>query len=184
MLILIASIAIIPFMLAWFYAKNPELIAKRSNYGNLIIPAQPLNYEELLGPPDPRDAGLQDAKGRWILLQLLPHGATCGAVCRETSYATRQIRLMLNKDIARVRRLLLSSDPVTGEVTEDRDLMRGIASVSLVETVSRVLGRAPEEGMLILIDPFANAMMWYPPRFDPYGVLRDLKHLLRSSQIG
>jgi hypothetical protein len=34
------------------------------------------------------------------------------------------------------------------------------------------------------MDPFANVMMWYPPDFDPYGVVRDLQRLLKISQIG
>lgn len=182
MLILIVGIALIPFLFAWYYAKNPDLIAKRSNYGTLITPAQPLSYDDLLVP-----SGLQAAKGRWIMLQILPAGGTCGAACIETLRTSRQIHLLLNKDIVRVRRLLLSSDSdplLTRDVQDDPDLLRGRAAPAVIETLTRVLGRSLEEGMLILIDPFANAMMWYPPGFDPYGLLRDIKHLLRASQIG
>ncbi len=182
MLALIAAIALIPFLLARYYAQHPQLIAKRSNYGTLITPAQPLAYEDLLA-----SSGLQQAKGRWIRLQILPSGAACGAACRETSHTTRQIHLLLNKDIVRVRRLILSGNPdfvQGGGDKDDPDLLRGLATPVLSETLTQVLGRPLEEGMLILIDPFANAMMWYPPGFDPYGVLRDIKHLLRASQIG
>ncbi len=184
--ILIASIAIVPFLLAWFYARNPNLVTKRSNYGTLIIPAQPLSYDDLLVPADAGRNPLQQAKGRWIMLQALAAGTECGTVCRDTLLASRQIRLLLNKDMARVRRLLLAdaASALPDDALGDSDLLVGKATAAVTEALARALGRAPEEGMLILIDPFANAMMWYPPRFDPYGVLRDLKHLLRSSQIG
>jgi hypothetical protein len=38
--------------------------------------------------------------------------------------------------------------------------------------------------MVILMDPLGNAILWYDGGFDPYGLLKDLKHLLRASQIG
>jgi hypothetical protein len=38
--------------------------------------------------------------------------------------------------------------------------------------------------MVFLIDPLGNLMLWYENGFDPYDLDKDLKHLLRASQIG
>lgn len=182
MLVLIALIAVVPFALAWYFARHPELLAQRSNYGSLITPAQPLSYDVLLSGGSPSAMLLQQAKGRWIVLQIT--GGPCDQPCRTSLQASRQIRLLLNKDIARVQRLLLTSGPIRFQPDTGDEVLTGAASQALIDDLTRIIGRPIEEGMLILIDPFANAMMWYPPGFDPYGVLRDLKHLLRSSQIG
>jgi hypothetical protein len=40
------------------------------------------------------------------------------------------------------------------------------------------------DGMLFLLDPLGNLMMYYEPGFDPYDVVHDLKKLLTVSQIG
>jgi len=182
MLILIASLSLIPFLLAWVYFKNPQWVSGRSNYGTLIVPAQPLSYDELLGPAEPGAGPVDPLKGRWILLQVAADGR-CGTPCQKSLQITRQIRLLLNKDIVRVRRLVLTSagsfaSPLEGFET-DEDLRYGGLSDTLLKTLTGALG-----GTVMLIDPFANLMMWYPPDFDPQGVLRDLKHLLRYSQIG
>lgn len=182
MLVLIVLIAVVPFAIAWFFARHPELLAQRSNYGTLITPAQPLSYDVLLSGGSPSAAPLQQAKGRWIVLQIT--AGPCEQPCRISLQASRQIRLLLNKDIARVQRLLLTSGSPPVLPDPDPELLTGTASGALIDQLGRIVGRPIEEGMLILIDPFANAMMWYSPGFDPYGVLRDLKHLLRSSQIG
>lgn len=182
MVVLIALIAFVPFALAWFFTRHPELLHQRSNYGSLITPAQPLPYDLLLSGSSASATPLQQAKGRWIVLQIT--AGPCDGSCRTSLQASRQIRLLLNKDIARVQRLLLTSGPPPVLPDPDEDLLLGTASGALIEKLSRIVGRPIDEGMVILIDPFANAMMWYPPGFDPYGILRDLKHLLRSSQIG
>jgi hypothetical protein len=186
MLLLIALISLIPFLLAWVYYQNPQWVSGRSNYGTLVVPAQPIPYSDLLRPVGADAAPPDGLKGRWILLQV--EGASgCGVPCQYSLQATRQIRLLLNKDIVRVRRLLLTPvpnrKPVEG-LQEDSDLQYGGLPDELLKKLTEIVGRVPDDGTVILIDPFANAMMWYAPDFDPHGVLRDLKHLLRYSQIG
>jgi len=181
-LVLIALVSILPFVFAWLYANNPHLITKRSNFGNLIHPAQPLDYAQLISGSSSSDTTLQEIKGRWVLLQILP-GGTCGAPCRKSLHATRQVRLMLNKDLPRLRRLFLRGNG-DGGIEQEADLLQGGIGEAGLEKLTRAMGRAPEEGTVILLDPFANAMMWYGPGFDPYGMLKDLKQLLRTSQIG
>jgi hypothetical protein len=39
-------------------------------------------------------------------------------------------------------------------------------------------------GTLYLIDPLGNIMMYYPQNIAPKGILKDLEHLLKVSQIG
>jgi hypothetical protein len=57
-------------------------------------------------------------------------------------------------------------------------------SHALRQRLQDAVGRPLAEGTVLLLDPFSNAMMWYEPGFDPYGILKDLQRLLRISQIG
>jgi hypothetical protein len=187
MILMIALLTIVPFGLAWYYAKHPQLITRHSNYGTLILPPRTVDYAELLARPITAPETLPDLKGRWVLLQVAP--APCGAVCAETLHKTRQSRLMLNKEIARVRRLLLvpegpgAVDP-GALLKEDETLLVAGASPALLQKLADALGKPPAEGMVLLMDPLANVILWYEIGFDPYGLVKDLKHLLRASQIG
>jgi hypothetical protein len=187
LIIFIALISIIPFGLAWYYAKNPQLITKRSNYGSLIQPPSPIDYGELLAHPVRGSELLSEIKGRWVMLHVIPD--RCGDPCAETIHKTKQIRLMLNKEIPRVRRLLLlGNDSAAADLApvlnDDETLLVAVTSGALSQKLAAAVGKPLTEDMVILIDPFGNAALWYDSGFDPYGMLKDLKHLLRASQIG
>ncbi len=189
-IVLIVLICIIPFVIAWFLAKNPQLVEgrKKSNYGHLITPPRPFDYNEFFQNPITPAETLPEIKGRWVLLQVSA-SASCEEVCQETAYKTRQLRLMLNKELSRVRRLLLL--PGKGEARSIRDLV-GVDQTLLIaglpdalrQRLQEAVGAPLTEGMMVIMDPFANIMMWYEPGFDPYGALRDLQRLLKVSQIG
>ena len=113
----------------------------------------------------------------------------CELPCRESLHKTKQIRLMLHQNLMRVRRLLVVSNKVAGSslstrLDNDRTLLRVRPGKSFIARVSSVLGGPLDEGMLFLMDPLGNLMMWYPSGFDPYHVKKDMKKLLNVSQIG
>lgn len=188
---LIITICVVPFALAWYLAQNPEWIETRAktNYGHLIDPPLPLDYAELIGMPISPSEHMNEIKGRWVMVQVAPILA-CAEACQETAFKTGQLRLMLNKELTRVRRLLLVRG--SGEIGSIKALMQSdptLIIANLTDPIEQKLkstlaGRPLHEGMVFLLDPFANLMMWYEPGFDPYGALRDLQKLLRVSQIG
>jgi hypothetical protein len=187
LILLIALMSVVPFTLAWYYARHPELITRRTNYGTLILPARPLDYATLFAKPlSPPDA-LAELKGRWILLHVA--SGECGPACTDTLYKTHQVRLMLNKEIPRVRRLLLvpeesPPDRYAPLLKGDDSLGLAAASPALRQALATAVGKPPAETMVLLLDPLGNLMMWYDTGFDPYGLVKDLKHLLKASQIG
>lgn len=190
MVILIALVSIIPFGFAWYLAKHTDLVQNqpKGNYGHLIVPARPVDYAELLQAPVSTPENLTEIKGRWVMVQLSA-GPICTEECQKTAVKTGRMRLMLNKELSRVRRLLLlpgQADAAAAQQFAEHDptlLMAGLSD-GLRQRLEEAIGKPLGEGGLILLDPFANAMMWYEPGFDPYGVLRDLKRLLKNSQIG
>lgn len=184
-LVLIALTAIIPFILAWYYAQHPELIAKTSNYGTLVVPVQTLPQGALLAQPFSDSKRVEEIKGRWVLLQVTQDG--CGAVCRDALHRTHQGWLMLNKEMLRVRRVLLVKDAKTAgqkTIQQDDALVSAAIDPVLLKTLEAAAGGTVPEGAIFLVDPLMNVALWYAPSFDPYQLVKDIKHLLKASQIG
>lgn len=184
-LVLIALTAVIPFGLAWYYAQHPELIEKTSNYGTLVVPVQTLPEGRLLAEAYSDPKLVEEVQGRWVLLQVTQDG--CGAVCKDALHRTHQGWLMLNKEMLRVRRVLLVKEAKTADqeaVRQDDALVPAHLDPSLLKTLEAAIGGPVPEGALFLVDPLMNVALWYSPSFDPYRLVKDLKHLLKASQIG
>ena len=185
-LILIALICVLPIALAWMLKENPRWLQGRMNYGRLIEPAKPLDRQRFFRGADNASAAMREISGRWVLLQIT---RGCGPACETALYKTKQIRLMLDKDLLRVRRLLVFSAGAPGKRAaalrgRDPHLLLGRCDEALLDEFSVATGELLREGTVWLLDPLGNLMMWYPPGFDPYGVKADLKRLLQVSQIG
>ena len=186
-IVIIALLSFVPFALAWYYARHPELIEKTSNYGTLIIPVLQADPAQFVARPLVRAESLPEIKGRWVLLQLPP--GPCGPACVETLHKTHQARLMLNKEVLRVRRLLLlpagaPTADLDAVLNQDDDLAVAEVPDTLRPTLTEALGKPPGEDTVVLMDPLGNLVIWYDTGFDPYKLVKDLKHLLRASQIG
>ncbi len=190
MVLSIALICIIPFSFAWYLAKNPQLVKDRqkTNYGHLITPARTIGYELFFQSPVAGVENLPEIKGHWVMVQIV-NSPVCDQGCRETLQKTEKVRLLMSKDIPRVRRLLLlPPEGVTDLTAEIANLyptllMTGI-SVEMRQRLQEAVGGPLKDGMVLLLDPMSNVMMWYEPGADPFGILRDMQRLLRISQIG
>lgn len=185
----IALLCILPFSFAWYLAKNPQLLKSRqtTNLGHLVSPARPLDYDGFTQSPL-ATANLAEIKGHWVIVQVV--GAPdCAAPCLETLQKTAKVRSLLNKDTYRVRHLLLFLEAANAEsvppLTEQNPglLVTGLHE-PLQQQLQEAVGKPLTEGMVLLLDPQTNLMMWYEPGTDPLNLLRDLQKLLRISQIG
>jgi hypothetical protein len=131
---------------------------------------------------------MKELDGHWVLVNIVP-SSECSKACLEAIHKTKQLRLMMNKDLTRIRRLVLLMQPVDNEVAsvwwkDDLRLLRATLTKSLSEKIKQIRQGKIEDGMLLLMDPLGNLMMHYEPGFDPYDVKKDLGKLLRISQIG
>jgi hypothetical protein len=113
----------------------------------------------------------------------------CSDLCQQAIHKTKQLRLMMNKELTRIRRLVVILSDMDKEAAkllwkDDLRLLRASAAPSLLQKLKTIRKADVPEGMLFLMDPFGNLMMQYEPGFDPYKVKTDLKKLLRISQIG
>ncbi len=186
-IVLVALISLLPFSIAWYYARHPELITKTSNYGEFISPAiriDPNGFKVTL-PSGSQER--PEIKGRWVLLQAT--SGPCLEGCLANLHKTHQVWLMLNKEMPRVKRLLVSTSakglPASAiQEPWDDSILLATADKELLKTLGEALGGGLAEGQIVLIDPEGNLVLKYASDFDPYRMVKDLKHLLNASQIG
>ncbi len=226
-IIILALMTLIPFSFAWYLTTDKDFRPGSTNKGDLIIPLITTERDELKGIDAFSIKNLDELKGHWVLLNVIPT-KQCDQVCAKAVHASKQIRLMINKELTRVRRAvvimhgeqqvdyqawkaqgdqLLNLDPaeyrklqeprvqveILGTATtetkviwweKDYRLIKVKPELALAAKIKQLLGTDMAEGQLILMDPLGNLMMQYKSGFDPYAVKRDLKKLLRISQIG
>lgn len=187
-IIILALMTIIPFSFAWYLTTDPDFRPGSTNKGDLVIPVITMERTELTGVDQFSKDNIGELSGHWVMLNIIP-GNQCNQVCIDAIHATKQLRLMLNKDLTRTRRavIIMQGQQEPGFQpwwdADDR-LIKVQPSPVLANKIKQQLGGKIAQGSLLLMDPLGNIMMQYPPGFDPYDVKRDLKKLLRISQIG
>ncbi len=154
-----------------------------TNGGQLVSPAKPL--------PDIR---LTDADGQsvqsgavleqdWTILQVAADD--CDSTCVESLNETRQIRALLHRRAARVQRVLLAgADAELSGLGEQPDLSVYRGDLAPMTTLLQDEDGADAAGVVYLIDPLGNWMLYYPPGGDGEALFKDIKHLLKLSHIG
>lgn len=183
-LVLLFAVAFVPMFIAYamfFYV--PALIpATTTNEGQLIQPplaAAVLQTQETLDIP----------LGVWTVL--IPVAAHCDDHCQQRLYLSRQIKIGFGKDAERLQRVaLLETDPDAAYAAlvaaEHPDLLSHVYNAKALQAAldSALPVPMPITDGILLMDPNGNIMMLYS--FDKIGapMRKDIKHLLKISNIG
>ena len=187
-LIGLAALFFVPLALSFLlYYGTSWRPSGTTQHGDLIEPPRPLPAIPLV-PVTGGPAQAEGLRGAWHLVYLGP--ADCGQPCRDSLVLTRQVRLALDKDVTRVRRVYLypgEASPAGALATEHPDLLlaslAGEAGAGLLAEFPKGAAAA-EAGQWFLVDPLGNLMMAYPADVTPKGLLKDLERLLKLSHIG
>lgn len=174
-------LATIMYYTGWL---NP---AGHTNQGVLITPpvsVTELNLETLSGEPLEKRFSAGQADPQWLMVVA---ASECDSRCEELLYLARQANIALGKNADRVSRAA-----VLGDITDDL-AARLPTEYPLMERLVPTAGAAPtwpaginpeSEPRIMLIDPFGNVMMHHGPENTGKEILKDLKHLLKLSQVG
>lgn len=180
-LLLVMLVFAAPVLLAYvmYYAFPQAAPGGRTNKGELLVPARPLPDVALAGTP--RHPLF---RRQWTLLVVAPEG--CGQQCRARLRATRKVDALLHEDSRRVQRVLVTGDPGDKALSDKRhpNLLVRIGGDELTAFFGRVGPEAVGPGVIYLIDPLGNWVLYYPAGRPATALLADLKHLLKVSQIG
>ncbi len=148
--------------------------AATSNHGTLVLPPRPLPLAAL----GPDVAG--KAAGKWLLV--IAGDAPCAAACAELAARTRAVQVSLNRDMGRLRRLILVEAPTPA--LDDLQARQPDLLIAAPDAAWRAALAAGDRHRLFVLDPAGRLMMQYAPGADPKGVRADLERLLKSSWIG
>lgn len=189
MLLLLAFL--LPVISAYLVYKNMDHGIRTRNNGELIIPPRPLDGLKL-SAPDHSAFSIEQLKGKWHLIYL--GRGPCDQPCRDSLSKMHQARLAQGKAMSRVSLLYIAADePQPADVDK---LNRDYARLSIVSGDKPAIDAATKlfqtpaspavmEGhQIYMVDPLGNLMMQYSRDVRLIGVIRDLEHLLKISQIG
>jgi cytochrome oxidase Cu insertion factor (SCO1/SenC/PrrC family) len=179
-LALIAVVFLGPLVVAaWLYNQgDSHAPSGRTNHGELLEPFVSVSdHLSALAA-----AGQQDRS--WLLIYA--NDDRCEDSCRRALYTLRQARLMLGKEMDRVRRVFLHGDtlPDTVFLAEEHPGLITIEDSSLGGLLNNKRPAELPAGGYFLIDPLGNLVMYFQPDLDPAKMVDDIKHLLRLSRIG
>ena len=159
------------------------------NYGDLYSPVRQVSNLRMQGADGMVE--LDSMRRQWILLVVA--NGSCSAACEDNILKIRQLRFMQNQNMLRIRTVFLHTQ-LLPEVAADL-----AAKYSPIEAFrvdfneydewTRILRieNAPiqaQQDRFYIIDPAGNLVMSYPAGADPSLIKKDIKRLLKTSQIG
>lgn len=155
--------------------------AAHANYGELmkVAPLQQTAGKLLDGTSFDLDA----LQGKWLMVHV--GSASCDAACARELYLMRQVRITQGKEQSRLERVWV----VTDSGTPDAALLQAHSGLlvwrptndAFVAQFPAVLSRGDH---IYLVDPLGNLMLRFPAQPDAKRMMKDLKLLLKASQIG
>jgi cytochrome oxidase Cu insertion factor (SCO1/SenC/PrrC family) len=184
--LLIALLFVVPVVGALFWKPTGHV-----NHGELVEPARlikDVRLERLDGTP----FHFSRLYRKWTLLYV--GGQLCDEVCKDNLYKIQQVRLAQSKNAHRVQSVYLV--PADGGTTGAQTLIRqhpGMIGLAAEKAIFKQLveqfevnSQTPLNGAqrIYVVDPLGNLMMSYPPDADPSYMNKDLRRLLKVSQIG
>ena len=106
LILAIFGMTIIPFLIAWVLKENPELVKGTTNSGQLIIPPIATERSDFTGFDAFSAENMKELAGHWLIVNVIPNTG-CNEICLDALLKTKQLRLMLNKELPRTRRIVI-----------------------------------------------------------------------------
>ena len=168
------------------------IIASYTLYFFGVRPGATVNYGELLQVKPLAGTALNQAdqtifrirqlRGKWVMAMV--DSGKCDEQCQKKLYYMRQVRLTQHEEKDRVERLWLIDD---GEVPAP-EIVKDFEGVLLInakdsDLLSEIPAAVSSRDHIYLIDPIGNLMMRFPENPDPAQMAKDIKRLLKVSQL-
>ncbi len=190
-IILLILAFLLPVIAAYLVYLNMGEAGKTRNNGELIVPPRPLEKLQL-NTSAGNQFDFKELQGNWHLVYV--GSGMCGSDCKDRLSMMHQTRMGQGKAMSRVRLIYIALDGMQKEKADALEkeharltILTGNSeqistTISLFKTDDAVNIR--EDNMIFMIDPLGNLMMRYRKDVRLIGIIKDLEHLLKISQIG
>ena len=157
----------------------------RAHFTGNQLPALPLSVVD--GADATRGEGERGLRGKWLIVTRDSGG--CEATCEQKLFAMRQSRLIVGREMDRVVRVVLIEDDTrpSSELVKRYQGTAWVAAKSSPWLSSLPIpaqdasnGRA----FFYAVDPLGNVFMRYGADADTKLIAKDLRQVLKASQIG
>lgn len=155
-----------------------------SNHGELIQPVITLEESGIL--LEKKSIEEENLNRHWWII-FVSDDKHCGLKCQANSYLVNQARTAQAKELVRIEKLIISKNEIF--TTRAQTFINEHFGSNVFATLS--LTSPLEAGKIYLMDPLGNIFMYYPGVKDELeavkagkGIIKDLKKLLKISQIG
>lgn len=199
---ILVLIFVVPFSIALVMYKGHHILGRLINNGELIKPPFSVTLLKLRDEKGKllNNSTIKNKKseqpttnGKWMLI--LFNGGLCEKDCQRSLYDLHQIRAATGKNRERIERVLLTypshkANKVSLNVIIS-ERFPGTQHLTIKEQqFNSVIHQhvkakyALESGTIYLVDPIGNVIMTYAPGTSPDDIYKDMKRLLKVSQIG
>jgi hypothetical protein len=178
-LILLVVVMVAPIVasyLLYFSNVRPGSV----NYGELLE-VKPL-AGNALNQSDKTIFRIRQLRGKWALISV--DSGRCDEICRKKLYYMRQVRTIQNTEKERIERVWLIDD----DQGPSADIVKEYPGIWLINAKdSDLLKELPAKESvhdhIYVVDPIGNLMMRFPKDPDPAKMAKDIKRLLKVSQL-
>ena len=160
-----------------------------NNYGDLYVPARQVENLQMQGKNG--SVELDSFRRQWVML--VTASGSCSKECEDNILKVRQLRFMQNNNMVRIRTVFMHaglSEAVAIDLAAKYTPIESYAvNKEAFDQWTQILKieDIPVEAQkdrFYIIDPAGNLMMSYPATADPSAIKKDIKRLLKTSQIG
>ena len=169
------AVTAVPLVIAMIMYFNVWAVPEgRTNFGELLLPPEQLQDAQLQAA-DHLEWSQEQADKRWLMVYVAPQ--ECLESCAEAIHLLRQINVALGKEAHRVTRLIVNQQGQDeAKLALDYPVLIQLRSGNPATFI-----KGPG---IYLVDPLGNIMMHYGIDFVGKELLKDLKKLLKTSNIG
>ena len=181
---MLIAVFVVPLLIAvtMYSLRNDLPTISTVSHGELIHPAEPIQEIQIATAND-QMLSLEDLKGKWTYLAYSPHG--CDLTCEAILFKLRQTKLATGREINRIQSALLIDSKELASDIAARNQRTSVGQLIKLELESAPgVNRSLVPGTIYLLDPLGNMMMQYDDTATSKGMLKDIKKLLKISNIG
>lgn len=182
---MLIAVFVVPLLIAivMYSMRGHMSISAPKSHGSLIHPAQPI--EQLNFVANEKNMTLDEFQGKWTYVLFVDQ--SCNLECEAALFKIRQSRLATGREVNRVQSFLMHSQ--NAEFTSN-DIQSRFSAIKFSTLKNLVISdevqnkEVLKSGNIYLIDPNGNLMMKYDDSATSKGLLKDIKKLLKISNIG